>query len=339
MTGVGHGLHRFLSGAALAGGALDPALLGLSWIGLAGPTALPQSLPCQQLHAPCLLGEAVEAWTGAGPTLAGSRHGVRYRHDGGLLFGVIEVAEDVFVLGDDGSPVLQRAAQQAYEAVFRLLGEEGYPHLWRIWNYLPHINRETDGLERYRQFNIGRHCAFEAAGRLVMDSIPAASALGVSDGPLSVAFLAGRTPTRSIENPRQLSAFRYPADYGPCSPTFSRAALGRYAGAEWLFVSGTASIVGHQSMHPGDPEAQTRELLANLDALLAEASRCSAGPAYRLPELSARVYVRHPEHLAPVQAELARGLGGTAQRVYLQADVCRADLLVEVEAQACHLLS
>lgn len=339
MTGLGHGLHRFLSGAALAEEALDPALLGLSWIGLAGTPALPQSLPCQQLHASCLLGEPVEAWTGAGPTLAGTRHGVRYRHDGGLLFGVIEVAEGVSVPGEDGGPVLQRAARQAYEAVFRLLAEEGYPHLWRIWNYLPNINQESDGLERYRQFNIGRHRAFEAAGRLVMDSIPAASALGVCSGPLSVAFLAGRTPTRSIENPRQLSAFRYPADYGPCSPTFSRAALGHYAGAEWLFVSGTASIVGHESMHPGDPAAQTRELLANLDAVLAEASSCSAGPPYRLSELSARVYVRHPEHLVLVQAELARGLGGRAQRVYLQADVCRADLLVEVEAQACHQLS
>jgi len=339
VTGLGHGLHRFLSGAALAAEALDPALLGLSWIGLAGTPALPQSLPCQQLHASCLLGEPVEAWTGAGPTLAGTRHGVRYRHDGGLLFGVIEVAEDVSVPGEDGGPVLQRAARQAYEAVFRLLAEEGYPHLWRIWNYLPNINQESDGLERYRQFNIGRYRAFEAAGRLVMDSIPAASALGVCSGPLSVAFLAGRTPTRSIENPRQLSAFRYPADYGPCSPTFSRAALGHYAGAEWLFVSGTASIVGHESMHPGDPAAQTRELLANLDAVLAEASSCSAGPPYRLSELSARVYVRHPEHLVLVQAELARGLGGRAQRVYLQADVCRADLLVEVEAQACHLLS
>ena len=334
-----HGLHRFLSGARLAEGLLDPALLGLSWIGLAEPTHVPQGLPCQQLHAPCLLGEPVEAWFGARPAQAGTRHGVRYRHDGELLFGVIEVVEDGAALGGSSGPVMQRAGQQAYESVFKLLAEEGYPHLWRIWNYLPHINQETDGLERYRQFNIGRHRAFEAAGRLVMDSIPAASALGVQGGPLSVAFLAGRTPTRSIENPRQLSAFRYPADYGPCSPTFSRAALGQHADAEWLFVSGTASIVGHQSMHPGDPVAQTRELVANLDAVLAEASRCSAGPAYRLSELSARGYVRHPAHLAPVQAELAEALGTSAQQVYLLADVCRAELLVEVEAQACHLLS
>lgn len=334
-----HDLHRFLSGAVLAGGQPDPALLGLSWIGLVEPTHVPQGLPCQQLHAPCLLGEPVEAWFGAGPAQAGARHGVRYRHDGELLFGVIEVVEDAAALGSGGGPVLQRAGQHAYESVFRLLADEGYPHLWRIWNYLPRINEETDGLERYRQFNIGRHLAFEAAGRLVMDSIPAASALGVQGGPLSVAFLAGRAPTRSIENPRQLSAFRYPADYGPCSPTFSRAALGRHADTEWLFVSGTASIVGHQSVHPGDPVAQTREIVTNLEAVLAEASRCSAGPAYHLSELGARVYVRHPEHLASVQAELTRALGAEGQRVYLQADVCRADLLVEVEAQACHLLS
>ena len=83
-----HGLHRFLSGARLAEGLLDPALLGLSWIGLAEPTHVPQGLPCQQLHAPCLLGEPVEAWFGARPAQAGTRHGVRYRHDGELLFGV-----------------------------------------------------------------------------------------------------------------------------------------------------------------------------------------------------------------------------------------------------------
>lgn len=333
MRDTRHRLHRFLSGAGLAAGQEEPLLLGVSWIGLAAPADVPRGLPCQRVLAPCLGGDPVEAWFGAGPIEGGVRHGVRFRRDGELLFGVIELAED-----DGTGQTLQSAGQHAYECLFTLLSEEGYPHLWRVWNYLSDINRETAGLERYRQFNIGRHRAFENAGRLVMDSIPAASALGVQGGPLTVAFLAGRTPTVSIENPRQISAFRYPADYGPCSPTFSRAALGRLSGAEWLFVSGTASIVGHQSVHVGDPAAQTRELVANLEAVLAEASRCSPGPAYRLDELSARVYVRHPAHLAPVQAELAQALGASAPLVYLQADVCRAELLVEVEAQACHTL-
>jgi hypothetical protein len=52
---------------------------------------------------------------------------VRYRHDGELLFGVVEVVEDTAALGGDSGPVLQRAGRQAYESVFRLLAEEGYP--------------------------------------------------------------------------------------------------------------------------------------------------------------------------------------------------------------------
>lgn len=329
-------LHRFLVEPPLLASADEPALLGVSRVGLMPPDPTP-GLPTQHILAPLLAGAPVEAWFGGVACRAGVAHGVSFRCDGEMLFGVIELAEAAFA-GDAAASPLQQAGQQAYASLFQVLAEVGFPHLWRVWNYLSDINGETAGLERYRQFNIGRHLAFEAAGRLDMDSIPAASALGVAGGPLSIAFLAGRAPALPIENPRQMSAYRYPTEYGPRSPTFSRAALGRLAGEEWLFVSGTASIVGHQSVHHGDPVAQTREIVANLEALLAEASRRTEGPAYRLDELSARVYVRHPADLPAVRAELARALGAAAQVVYLQADVCRADLLVEVEAQACHLL-
>lgn len=331
-------LHRFLPEASLAGDGEGPAMLGASRVGQQVPADSVPGLPTQHILAPLLDGAPVEAWFGRSVCRVGQAHGVSFRCDGELLFGVIELAEAAFA-GDAVATPLQQAGQQAYGSLFRVLAEEGFPHLWRVWNYLGDINGETMGLERYRQFNIGRHLAFEAAGRLDMDSIPAASALGVAGGPLSIAFLAGRVPAQPVENPRQMSAYRYPAEYGPRSPTFSRAALGRLSGEEWLFVSGTASIVGHHSVHHGDPVAQTREIVANLEALLAEASRRTDGPAYRLDELSARVYVRHPEDYPAVRAELAGALGAAAPVVYLQADVCRADLLVEVEAQACHLLT
>lgn len=338
MTDGAQRLHRFLPHIPSPGARDDPSLLGLSWIGPETPADPPAGPPLQHIRADCLAGDAVEAWFGAGPVEDGARHGVRWRHDGELLFGVIDVAEDASCPAGVG-PLLQRAGRHAYRSLFRVLAEEGYPHLWRTWNYLADINGEHDGLERYRQFNVGRHEAFEEAGRLAMDSIPAASALGVAGGPLSIAFLAARTPAVPVENPRQLSAYRYPADYGPRSPTFSRAALGRLPGAEWLFVSGTASIVGHRSIHPDDAVAQTREIIVNLEALLAEASRHGAGPAYRLDELGARVYLRRPADLPAVRGVLAAALGEGAPVVYLHADVCRADLLVEIEAQACHLLS
>lgn len=330
-------LHRFLPDASLAGNREAAALLGISRVGLQASAEFGQGFPTQHILAPLLDGRPVEAWFGRQTCRAGKANGVSFRSDGELLFGVIELAEAAFN-GDGAVTPLQQAAQQAYMSLFRVLAEERFPHLWRVWNYLGDINCETAGLERYRQFNIGRHRAFEAAGRLDMGSIPAASALGVTGGPLSIAFLAGRRPAQPVENPRQMSAYRYPSEYGPRSPIFSRAALCRLAGEEWLFVSGTASIVGHHSIHLGDPLAQTREIVVNLEALLAEASRKTDGPAYRLDELSARVYVRHSGDYPVVRAELASALGAAAPVVYMQADVCRADLLVEVEAQACHVL-
>ena len=163
------------------------------------------------------------------------------------LYGVLELDEAAF-RGDATCPPLQAASAEAYRRIFRLLDAQGLPHLWRVWNCLSDINAETHGLERYRQFNIGRQDAFLDSHRGATGNVPAASAIGLAGGPLSVAFLAGATPALAVENPRQVSAYLYPADYGPRSPTFSRAVRATLSGQAALFVSGTASIVGHLSL-------------------------------------------------------------------------------------------
>ena len=76
-----------------------------------------------------------------------------------------------------------------------------------------------------------------------------------------------------IENPRQTSAYHYPPKFGKHSPIFSRACSGAARQRPSLFISGTASIVGHETIHPGDVRAQTRETMANINALLDEANR------------------------------------------------------------------
>ena len=140
----------------------------------------------------------------------------------------------------------------------------GYPHLARLWNYLPQINVETDGLERYRQFNSARRNALIAYRRDLTGNVPAACALGsVTGSPLVIYFLASRQAATAVENPRQVSAYEYPAQYGP-KPAFSRASIL----GNTLFISGTASIVGHETVHVGDVTAQTRETLANIEALV-----------------------------------------------------------------------
>jgi len=236
-----------------------------------------------------------------------------------------------------GSP-LQAASQEAYRRIFRLLEAQGLPHLWRIWNYLAGINQEVDGLERYRQFNIGRQDAFLEYARGATGNVPAACAIGLASGPLSIAFMAGREPAVPVENPRQVSAYNYPSEYGPRSPTFSRAALVYPPAQEVLFISGTASIVGHQTVHLGDLSGQCRESMANIAAVLGEANRLCRSSAFKLDELSYRVYIRHAADFLAVREVLNDIVGSTAEIVYVQADICRHDLLLEIEAMASHTL-
>ncbi|HTD90418.1 MAG TPA: hypothetical protein VK663_07135, partial [Burkholderiales bacterium] len=226
---------------------------------------------------------------------------------------------------------------------FALLDTLRFPYLFRFWNYFADINTHSFGLERYRQFNLGRRDAFIAHGRDIAGNFPAACALGAAQGPLNIAFLAGRVAPLRIENPRQISAYRYPRQYGPRSPMFSRASLVCLKEAAVLFISGTASIVGHTSLHASDVLAQTRETLANIKSVLAEANRSSmqsqrGGAEFNLTDLNYRVYVRDPADLARVRHELQQCVGNALKAVYLKADVCRQDLLLEIEASAVQAL-
>lgn len=256
---------------------------------------------------------------------------VHWWHDGHWLFGHLDLP--------DAEHALEARAHAAYRDVFATLAETGWPHLLRLWNYLPRINADSDGLERYRRFNIGRQQAFIDSGHSAFEGAPAACALGTAEGGLAVRFIATRLAPRAIENPRQVSAYRYPAAYGPRAPTFSRAALADMGGGQvGLWISGTASIVGHASVHPGDVRAQTGETLANLRAVLAAAQPHTSAPL-ALSQLASVVYVRHAADVAAVREVLDAAWGSHSeaarQAVVVQADICRADLLVEVEA---HLL-
>lgn len=323
----------FVSAAEVAG--LDPRqVLGAAQLGLVEPPEIPP-WPLQVVRMPLLGASGTvwhEAWVSSAPVLSGESEGIRWsRTADGLLFGALALPEHGTELPDHGS-ALRHISELAYARIFRLLDAQGLPHLWRVWNYIPDINGDQGGLERYRQFNLGRGDAFECCARSVTEQVPAACALGVMGGPLSIAFMAGATPVLPIENPRQVSAYRYPDVYGPRSPTFSRAALARLPGQELFFVSGTASIVGHETLHLGDVVAQAHESLNNVEAVLAEANRLTCTSGYALPDLMYRVYVRDAVD-APAAMAVMRERLGHAALLCVQSDVCRADLLVEVEAQ------
>jgi len=294
------------------------------------------NIPVADIRTPVLgsAGELCEIWRTRQPVESGQRARVQYRRGEDVLFGCISVPESDFQAPEasGGVSALQTATEQAYREIFATVDALACPHLLRIWNYLPQINLDTHGTERYRQFNNARRNAIAASGRELTGAVPAACALGSAPGsPLVIYFLASRATPAVVENPRQVSAYQYPPQYGP-RPVFSRASVLREKSAATLFISGTASIVGHETLHVGDVVAQTRETLANIEALLAEANRVCAAVRFEMQALAYKVYVRHSADLPLIQAQLHAALGARARLLYLQADICRQDLLVEIEA-------
>jgi len=295
-------------------------------------------LPVAQVRTAVLGGktDVCEVWRCGEAVSSGQHDRVRFRSSDDLLFGCISVAEDTLP-GAPGS-TLQAATTLAYDEICATLEALSYPHLLRVWNYLPDINRDANGTERYLQFNTARQQALRSRGRVLTGNVPDASALGAASGsPLVVYFLAGKTAPAFVENPRQVSAYHYPRQYGADSPVFSRAALVESGDSLALFISGTASIVGHRSTHVGDTAAQTRETLLNIDALLREANAAANGAHFDLGSLTGKVYVRTPADLPIIQGELAPALAAGARFIYLQADICRQDLAVEIEAAAIRI--
>jgi chorismate lyase/3-hydroxybenzoate synthase len=127
-----------------------------------------------------------------------------------------------------------------------------------------------------------------------------------------------------VENPRQVSAWRYPRQYGRTPPSFARATL--LPADDVLAISGTAAVVGHASAHAGDIEAQLGETLRNLETLLTTGG-LPAGFDHRAP---LKVYVRRRSDENAVRTFAAKHLPD-APLLIVHGDICRAELLVEID--------
>ncbi|MFT3790494.1 MAG: pteridine-dependent deoxygenase [Rudaea sp.] len=262
-----------------------------------------------------------EVWRARARVHARRESGIAWASDGDYAFGAIEVAESVH-----GS--VERATEFAYRRLVETIAASDTPHTLRIWNYLDAINLGEGDDERYRRFCLGRAAGLEAHG--FADAYPAATGIGVRDGRrvLQIYWLAARSAGTALENPRQVSAWRYPRQYGIKAPTFARAMRAPTQNPQ-VYVSGTAAIVGHASHHRDDLRAQVAETLANIDSVLAAAR---IAPAARFGAGAAlKVYVRRAGDVEPMRALLREKLPMRTRTLFLQGDICRSELLVEID--------
>jgi chorismate lyase / 3-hydroxybenzoate synthase len=221
---------------------------------------------------------------------------------------------------------IEAATEVAYGRLFRVIQAKGFPFPFRIWNFMPDINTGTGDLEEYKKFCVGRQRAFDDY-HVAPQEYPAASALGHHSRGAVIYLLAGRNSGVHHENPRQQPAYQYPREYGPSSPSFARATSLALRSEPQVFISGTASIIGHNTHAVGDLQQQLSITLDNIQHLLAHVQQAGS-------ELSAvRVYLRHPEDCAIAESFLTKHLPAEVLN-FIHADICRSQLLVEIEALA-----
>lgn len=233
----------------------------------------------------------------------------------------------------------QRVAE-IYECIRVELGSMQNACPVRFWNYIPAIHQPMDpSRDRYMVFNAGRFAAMRqwfGQPEKFPALFPAASGVGYDGRDLVIHCLALPQNGVMIDNPRQIPAFRYSSRYGPRPPCFARGTLIRHPSDHrpTLLAAGTASICGEQSVHVGDLSRQIAETLDNLRALLGAA----AAPLDLSDTLAAftdiRVYYFRAEDRAEIESAAREAFGSETKIEMIRADLCRTDLLVEIEGVA-----
>ena len=273
------------------------------------------------------IGAAPQAqlWQSEQPVQHGHDEGISYAHSGEVLFGSIRLPESELLHMD-------RASFRAYVRMDLLMRKLGYPSWLRVWIYMADITQGEGDDERYRQFSLGRHRALSLKPGFEQN-LPAATAIGTHGSGLMIYFLAGKEPGLQVENPRQVSAFFYPREYGPRSPSFSRATFKRWGEAAHLYVSGTASIVGHVSQHQGDAALQLGEVSNNIRALIRNAldQHLPGHAESECRPLGLKLYLRERGLMPQIAPLIPQLFGRDTPLICMEGDICRRDLLLEVE--------
>ena len=226
---------------------------------------------------------------------------------------------------------LADAVATAYRSIARDLTRQGRFPI-RIWNFVPDIQAPMSCGDRYMAFNRGRFAAyaewFEQAGTF-STAMPTASGVGVGGHTLWIHVLSAETPGVAVENPRQIPAYRYSERYGLRPPCFARATQFE----DLLLIGGTASIIGEDSQHIGDVASQSRETFLNLAALISAASdRPRPDPLRRILDL--RVHVAKSSDARVVASVVEEFAPDCCDVEFVEAQLCRSDLLVEIEGRA-----
>ncbi len=201
----------------------------------------------------------------------------------------------------------------------------------RQWNYIERIVDMEGENQHYQLFNNARSDFYATSDW--SNGYPAATGIGADFGGIAIDFDI-LTPKNNkqciitpIDNKLQVAAHVYSeevlinANCNKSTPKFERAKSIEANGVKKLiYISGTAAIRGELSLTDVSAAEQTVTTLENIEQLI---------DSPRGVELF-RAYVKFPEDYKAIREVVEQRYPGVVTS-YIKADVCRDELLIEIE--------
>lgn len=251
-----------------------------------------------------------------------------------------------------GGTILDQSIE-AFEQVKVILEEEkmDWSDIVRQWNYIEQITAcETTGnlvSQHYQIFNDVRTRYYKRSK--FENGFPAATGIGTDFGGICIDLIALRFNDNSrvvgLKNPVQIDAYDYSSrvlaennvmsDCSRTTPKFERAKALITPKGQWIFISGTAAITGEASAEDQSVDRQAELTIDNIINLVSldnlRHHGVTQGKDVKIDYL--RAYVKYAEDL-PRVLEICKRRLPSVPVACVVADVCRPELLVEIEGMA-----
>lgn len=254
------------------------------------------------------------------------------------------------VTGNSPNDSIGRQSETIFGIIDEILLTEqlSVSSITRQWNYIEQITGIKEGKQNYQEFNDARTSYYDKGDWV--NGYPAATGIGTLCGGVMVdinAETGNDWATIAIDNPLQIPAHVYSEKVlvseecgevkKKTTPKFERAKAVETDKGKLIYISGTAAIRGENSLKDIGINEQVNATLENIEYLIsikngdafgADISE-NASPTYF------RVYMKYVKHY-DIAREIIYKRYPNLPVGYVIADVCRPELLIEIEGMAVY---
>lgn len=235
-------------------------------------------------------------------------------------------------------------ANAVFNRIEEIMRCENFPinSIVRQWNYIQNISMFDGEHQNYQDFNDSRSHFYTKSDW--SSGYPAATGIGTLYGGVMVEIVALKGAgliNLALDNPLQIAAHKYsqgvllgaidPNFNNRTTPKFERARVVGITNSETVYISGTAAIRGEKSLIANDITEQTRITMQNIDYLVSNENYPveNVSRTYKI----LRIYVKNPCQMEGARQYMNANYPDIT-KIYICADICRDELLVEIEGIA-----